>query len=356
MYVLIVDDCATARRMIREALEPIAHLTILEAKDGEEGLSLLRQHAEIDLIFLDFNMPRMNGLECLQELRAAGYETPVIMVTTESERSRILEALRTGAVHYIIKPFSPKTLRDRAYPYLQRRSKRFYRLTPPILAKGELSEAQEFADLLTTHQHLLIGAIASLANAIDARDPYTCRHSANVAEMAYRVALHLGWNENEANLCRMAGLLHDVGKIGVPEAILGKTEALDEREYAVIRSHPEAGANILAPLEIPFPGLVQGVRHHHERWDGQGYPEGLAGISIPPIARVLAVCDTWDAMTSNRPYRKALAVEKALRILQEEAGRQFDPTVVEAFLAVVKQGQASSSSERECPTVRPRKE
>jgi HD-GYP domain-containing protein (c-di-GMP phosphodiesterase class II) len=177
-----------------------------------------------------------------------------------------------------------------------------------------------------------MSALLALSEAIEARDPYTRGHSARVAQMALEVGMRLGCDEARLGLVQLGGALHDVGKLVVAETILGKPGPLTEEEFAQVRAHPEAGARMVAldrALRPAFPGVL----FHHERWDGGGYPTGCAGVQIPLEARILAVVDCYDAMTSDRPYRSALAQEDAIAEVDRCSGSQFDPEVAVAFLA-----------------------
>jgi putative nucleotidyltransferase with HDIG domain len=179
-------------------------------------------------------------------------------------------------------------------------------------------------------QHANMTTVEALAAAVDAKDPYTRGHSQRVSAYAVAIATALGLSATDIARVRLAGLLHDVGKIGIPDAILAKAGPLTEEEFAVIRQHPEIGERMLA--NVPFLcEILPAVRHHHERWDGRGYPDGLAGTAIPHDAVILAVADAFDAMTSSRTYREALSFAEAWRRLQESSGTQFAPAIVGAF-------------------------
>ncbi len=178
------------------------------------------------------------------------------------------------------------------------------------------------------------GALKTLAQALDERDSYTRMHSQNVAELAEKTARVLGMGRERRRIIRIAGELHDIGKIGIPEAILHKSGRLSAGEYDRMKMHPSQGANILEPLTI-FESVLVAVLHHHERYDGSGYPNGLQGESIPRLAQILAVCDVWDALTTDRPYRPAVSPDEAKKIIEEGKGSLFDPKVVKAFMHVV---------------------
>jgi HD-GYP domain-containing protein (c-di-GMP phosphodiesterase class II) len=180
----------------------------------------------------------------------------------------------------------------------------------------------------------------AIAAIIDAKDGYTHRHSERVAGFAVRLARQLGWSPDECRVLELSGLLHDIGKIGVSDAILNKPGKLTPEEFAEVRRHPGHGAAILSHIQSPkVAKLLPGVMHHHERWDGTGYPDGLAGDDIPIFGRVLAVADFIDALTSDRSYRGARSIDDVVTMIQEESGRMFDPRVVEAAVTLHAHGE-----------------
>lgn len=182
-------------------------------------------------------------------------------------------------------------------------------------------------------QDYTIQAVTALATTIDAKDHYTEGHSRQVSDLCVALARHIGLSEESVETIRIGGLLHDVGKIGIPESILHKPRRLTVEERAIMRAHPAIGARILAPIAA-LDAVIPLVRYHHERWDGQGYPEHLAGEAIPIGARIIAICDAYDTMVSDRPYRRVLGHDGAIRELIEGAGTQFDPQLVEAFVTM----------------------
>jgi HD-GYP domain-containing protein (c-di-GMP phosphodiesterase class II) len=196
-----------------------------------------------------------------------------------------------------------------------------------------LRYAQDVRQLYVQLQRGICQSLLGLANALEAKDPYTRGHSERVSHWSRRLGAALGLGAREIEITAQAGLLHDLGKIGVPEAVLRKRGPLDPTEWDVMRRHPVIGAQIVAPLDFFARGSLV-VRHHHERWDGSGYPDGLAGDAIPMGARVVAVADVFDALTSDRPYRTALTTSAALAHLVSEAGRTLDQRIVAAFIAL----------------------
>lgn len=182
---------------------------------------------------------------------------------------------------------------------------------------------------MTVHQFA-----ESLGNAIDAKDPYTCSHSEEVAVVSQKIGMHIGLNKDRCELLHIAGHLHDIGKIGIPDSILQKKGRLTEDEFRIIQKHPQIGADIIAPVTTldGIDVLAKSILHHHERYDGKGYPHGLVGKEIPFEARIIAVADTLSAMASNRPYRKAVTFKKIVAEIHRCSGTQFDPFIVEAFV------------------------
>lgn len=199
-----------------------------------------------------------------------------------------------------------------------------------------LRYAEDVRRLYQQVQRSIYQSLLGLANALEAKDPYTRGHSERVGAASRSLAQALGLPSDEAEMIGQAGLLHDIGKIGVPEAVLRKHGALDEDEWALMRKHPLIGAQIVAPFEF-FAGGALTIRYHHERCDGSGYPDGLAGDAIPIGARVIAVADVFDALTSDRPYRAALPREAALEYLGRQAGRTLDARAVAAFVALARE-------------------
>jgi len=208
-------------------------------------------------------------------------------------------------------------------------SSRQFRLARGVadIASLDLGNATRFADL----EQAFLQTVEVLANALEAKDEYTHGHAREVSELAVHVGQALGLAEDELRILELAGMFHDIGKIGVSGDIINKPSALNDEEMAAMRRHPEIGEQILAPVQFLQP-VRPIVRSCHERWDGRGYPDGLAGEEIPLSARIIFVCDAYHAMTSDRSYRKALPEEEAIRRLRDASGTQFDPTVVQAFL------------------------
>jgi putative nucleotidyltransferase with HDIG domain len=190
------------------------------------------------------------------------------------------------------------------------------------------------AELFNNLEKAYLDTLSALTNAIDAKDRYTRGHSDRVTELSVRLAKEANVDKAEIEKIRLGGLLHDIGKIGIPENILNKPGRLDDHEFEVIKSHPTLGVGILGNVEF-LQNVVPIIKHHHERYDGKGYPDKLMGENIPYFARIVSIADTYDAMTTNRPYRKALTVEESLREIDRCKGTQFDPELAELFIKMI---------------------
>lgn len=369
--VLIADDDEHIRRLIRTALksrpdEPEMH--VFEAGNGGAALALAKE-VRPDLIVLDHQMPVLTGLECCREIRKLPdlQTVPVILLTASilPEMRELADA--AGVTEYIAKPFSPRALRaniDRLLLGDAPSSASRELLGPPtaslepqLFVYAEDLQAS-LEEVRAAHQELRVAYLATvqaLASALEARDIETAGHCERVASLTITLARAYGLPESEFDFLRFGAVLHDVGKIGVPDAILRKPGPLDDAEWAVIRRHPVQAETMLAGISFLRRSLPI-VRHHHERWDGRGYPHGLAGAAIPIGARIFVVADSLDAMTSNRPYRPALHWDEAVAEILHGRGTQFDPEVVDAFQrceAMLQ--QATGQSARSCAYDRERR-
>lgn len=295
---------------------------------------LLRER--FDALLIDLRLGGMTGLDVLRALRPRDPATAVVFVSGLRDQQIAVDAMREGADDFVAKPFRLEALRERLESAIRRRQGFCERL----LAEHKLTEAlrQSNEEILRREselQSLAIRSIRSLVLSLEAKDPYTKDHSIKVAQLSVQIARELGLTQEEQREVRLAGLLHDVGKIGIREGVLHKPGRLEADEVGHMRLHPLIGARILLPLSQRFPRVVDAVRSEHERFDGQGYPDGLCGERIPLAARIIAVADCFDAITSHRPYRRAQSVDLAASEIQNGSGTQFDPQVVQAFLALV---------------------
>ncbi len=311
--ILIVDDEPSGRRALESLLLGQGY-GLAFACNGPEALSLALR-LEPDLIVLDVMMPGMNGLECLRLIRGNTRlaEIPVILVTALDDRASRLSGLEAGADGYIVKPFDRVELRTRIRTII--RLNRFRKL------QRALAELQEAYDA-TLH---------GWVRALDLREHELEGHSLRVAEMTVRLARAMGVDPDRLVQIHRGALLHDIGKIAIPDAILRKPGPLSDSEWEIMRRHPDYARSMLEPITYLRPAL-EIPYCHHERWDGKGYPRGLKREEIPEAARIFTAVDIWDALVSDRPYRKRWEVEKVRAYLAENSGVIFDPQVIAAFL------------------------
>lgn len=325
--ILIVDDDSIIRRFLTKELSREGYLC-QEAGSVGEALAKM-ESVPFDLVLLDVRMPDGSGMDLLPEIKDKYTDTAVIMITAVSDVETAIMAMKMGTYDYIIKPvdlnmlnFSIDRALDRRRLILENRSYQFH-----LEEKVEEQTRKIRASFLN--------AISALAYALEAKDKYTSGHSQRVTETAIAITEELGISQENIDKIRLAGLVHDIGKIGIRESILNKQGKLTEEEFQHIKSHPEVGERILMPI-IEDKEILDMVKHHHERYDGRGYPDGLKAEQIPLGARIMAVADTCDAMTSDRPYREAMSIEDAFTEIERCKGSQFDPEVVDAFLRIKK--------------------
>ena len=304
--VLVVDDDKSLRRGMTFLLQKEGYAT-LEAADGREALAKIAS-SDPDLVLLDLMMPEINGLEVCRRIKLDENTRliPVIMITAVDNQNEKIRSIEAGADDFLNKPVDLEELRAR---------------TRSLLRMKRLNDLLDKADTV----------IAALANAIEAKDKYTEGHNDRVSRLAVMLGGEVGLARRELDLVRMAGILHDIGKIGIPDSVLNKNGPLEEQEFVMIKSHPSQGEKILRPLRS-VKEIIDVVLYHHERFDGRGYPKGLAGESIPLFARIVAIADSFDAMTTDRPYRKAFTRQEAVAELNKGAGSMWDPWLVRLFI------------------------
>lgn len=312
--ILVIDDDSVVRGTVVEMLARGGHAP-LEARTHEEALALL-DDPEVSLVVSDIVMPGLNGFELTEAVRQRRPSLPVLLITGAGTDENLSEALARGAAGLIGKPFTMQELLD---------------TVAEVLRRARKSEEE-------VRRRSVPGVLAGvLASVLEARDGSIRGHCDRLTELAERLGERFGLGRAELETLSLGGLLHDIGKVGIPDSILLKPGPLDAREWAVMRSHPEIGDRLLAP----FPELADVariVRHHHERWDGTGYPDGLAGEEIPVGARIIAVADAIEAMSVRRPYRDPLRPTDIVTQLEEGRGRQWDPAVVDCALELVLAG------------------
>jgi len=330
MHCLVVDDEPRLRRVLVRLLEGEG-FTCREAGSGTEAIAMLEQQSA-PLVISDLRMPQMDGATLLREIVSRWPDTAVIMVTAVAEVESAVACLQLGALDYVAKPFHLDEVRARV---MQALDKRRLILENRMYHQELEQRVQEQARRI---EELSLERLQALVHALEEKDPYLRGHSVRVANYAFRVGRELGLEPGVLDMISLGAELHDLGKIGVSEAVLHKPGKLSEAEYRHIMDHPVIGARILGPLMRDAPAALAIVRSHHERLDGRGFPDGLKGDEIALEVRVVTVADSFDAMTSLRPYRPALAFETAAQELLDGKGVQFERAVVEAFLRAFPNG------------------
>ena len=333
-WVIVVDDDLTNLKMAGHILSKNG-LRVSAVKSGQALLDYVAANGAPDLILLDIKMPGMDGFETLKRLReqeAGRSKTPVIFLTADENEESEKTGLSLGAMDFIKKPFIPDVLALRVRHIID-------------LNHLQQDLSREVEKKTQENNALFIHVVEALADAIDAKDTYTNGHSGRVAAYSREIARRCGFGDERERQIYMMGLLHDVGKIGVPDAIINKTEKLTDSEYDLIKTHVVLGAKILKNIR-EMPALVTGARWHHERYDGRGYPDGLSGTDIPEEARIIAVADAYDAMTSHRSYRVLLPQETVRAEMEKGKGSQFDPGFADVMLAMMSEDPDYEMRER----------
>jgi putative two-component system response regulator len=305
--ILIVDDDVLVRETMRDYIEHIGYAVRDVASAGDALVEIAKEAP--DLILLDVRMPGISGIELCRQLKSdpVTHLIPVVLLTAERELDSRVAGLAAGADDYFTKPVHPRELGAR--------------LRSLVRLKRVLEELEEAESLIT-----------SLALTIEARDPYTAGHCVRLAACAVAFGERLGLGEEEQKALRLGGFLHDLGKIAVPDGVLLKAGPLNSDERRLMEAHPAAGDRLVLPMRTL--GLVRPIiRHHHERWDGRGYPDRLGREEVPLLARLMAIVDVYDALCTQRPYKSPFGEEEALKSLHEGArSGQFDPELVRVFL------------------------
>ncbi len=322
--ILIVDDEQYGREVLAALLKPQGY-NLLFASSGAQAIAMALAHLP-DLMLLDIMMPGMNGYTVCERLRQhpTTLAMPILMITALDDRDSRLRGLAVGADDFLVKPFDREELRARV--------RTITRLNRYRLLLDERQHAAEQARAMAQEITRAYNAtIAGWAHALDLRDNETEGHSQRVTDMTVRLADELGIPTEQLNHIQRGALLHDIGKLGIPDAILLKPGPLDDDEWDIMRRHPVYAYEWLADIDFLRPALNIPY-YHHERWDGSGYPQGLARTDIPLEARIFAVVDVWDALRSHRPYRMAWNERKVREYLLQQAGISFDPAIVRVFL------------------------
>jgi putative two-component system response regulator len=319
--ILVADDQAMNRELLEELLSTQG-FKVITAPDGAAAVEELTR-TQVDLVLLDVMMPLLNGFEVCKKIKSnpETYLIPVVLITALSDKQDRIEGIKAGADDFLTRPVDRAELLARVQSLLKLKFR-----------TDELERAES--------------VLFSLARSIEGKDPHTHGHCERLSEYSTRLGEYLGLPEDQITALRRAGVVHDIGKVAVPDAILLKPGRLTEEEWKVMREHPTVGERICAPLKS-FRLVLPIIRHHHEKYDGSGYPDGLRGDAIPVAARVLQIVDVYDALTNERPYKKAFSTADALQTMKEEVAKGWwDPQIFDQFNQLVTSGAANSLSKR----------
>ena len=342
--ILIADDEDMIRELINITLSKEG-FTCFQAASAEEGLEIINNE-RLDLALLDIMMPGRSGIDLLKDIKQTTPETPVLMITAMNDMDTALSCIHNGAEDYITKPFNLDRVLLTVKNTLEKRRLVLENKEYQANLEQKVREQTEvirtvMGEINLAYEHTLV----ALIRALDAREKEVGSHSERVMAYACLLAETAGISKEECVIIGKGALLHDIGKIGVSDNILLKPAKLDEEEWKVMRTHPTIGYDILSGIRY-FSGAADLVLNHHERWDGTGYPKGLGGEAIPMSARIFSLVDTLDAMTSDRPYRKALTFQAVLDEVVRCCGEQFDPRLVDVFLSIPKESWEQAAGKK----------
>ncbi|MCK4421422.1 response regulator [candidate division WOR-3 bacterium] len=330
MDLLIVDDDKQVRDILEKTLSVEGYKCEI-ASNGIEALKIYKRKS-IDCVLLDIGMPRMDGIAVAKEILKINSDASIVMISGFDDMSHIRSTMRMGVFDYILKPFDTQEV----VSILDRVKERNHLLT----LKRRYSEQLEVKvqEQRIKLEDTMFRTIRSLVKALEAKDPYQKGHSLEVSTITIKLTREIGYSENEIEVVCNAALVHDVGKVGIPDSILLKPGPLTENEYTIIKTHPELGADILRP-SVSDDRIIKAVLYHHERYDGAGFPKGLKGDQIPGFARVISMADALSAMLSIRPYRNNLDKRVIINEIQENIGTQFDPELAKIAVRLLKEGK-----------------
>ena len=327
--ILVIDDEPELREFVVMSLE-LNNFDTVEADNGKKALSILEDE-DFDCIVSDVEMPQMTGPEFLKNFRGINEITPIIMLTGVKDLNTVVDVMKAGAQDYLVKPINVDELLISVRKCIE-----FKKLKEQNIALQKENERyqQHLEEMVEKRsvqlKDALFGSLIIIASSIEAKDEYTKGHSNRVRLISIDIGKLMGLDNKELQILEYGAMMHDVGKIGVRDAILNKNKSLTEEEFDSIMSHPAIGANIVKNISF-FNPMIDCIKYHHEKYNGKGYPEGLKGDQIPLLARIVAVADAYDAITTTRPYRKEKTSLEALEVLLEGKGSQFDPDIVDVF-------------------------
>jgi putative two-component system response regulator len=331
--LLVVDDEESVRNALRKFLIQQGY-EVATAATGEEALAVL-QRQKVTGILLDVNLPGINGVELVPQIMDLEPTIAILMLTAVNDATSAALCMQRGAFDYLIKPIDLGHLGRAIHHALQRRHTLLEGQQINQWLKEEVTARVTERRLEQANQERIsVATLEALVNALEAKDPYLRGHSARVADLSAMVAAEAGSSDEEVEAVRTGGRLHDIGKIGIREEILNKQGPLTDEEYEHVKQHVTVGSQILSPL-VHLRDVIGFVRSHHERWDGTGYPDRLAGEAIPLGARIIGAVEIFDALTTSRPYQEKMSPEAAVERMRELIGTVIDPVVHRALEAVV---------------------
>ncbi|HXH28160.1 MAG TPA: HD domain-containing phosphohydrolase [Candidatus Polarisedimenticolia bacterium] len=336
--VLVVDDEEPIRNALKKFLTQQGY-DVVTAASGEDALRVM-QRQKVSVILLDVRMPGQSGIELVPHLLEAEPAAAILMLTAVNDATTAALCMQRGALDYLTKPIDLSDLARAILRAIRRRDSMVEQANLNQWLKEEVAvRTAELRRERAKLERLSVATLEALVNATEAKDPFIRGHSTRVADLGALIAAELGRSEEQVEQVRMAGRLHDIGKIGIREEILGKEGPLTTEEYEQVKQHVVIGSQILAPL-VHLGEVIAYVRNHHERWDGQGYPDQLRGASIPFGARILAAAEIYDALTTSRPYQEKMPPEVAIERMRDLTGTVLDPEVYRALEAAVRRRQA----------------
>ena len=328
--ILIVDDEPAIRALVEQVVKESGY-NVDSSSDAVSAMDMMSK-AEYSLAVCDIRMPGKDGIWLLKEIKKRYPDTQVIILTGSDNLHDAVASLNIGAENYILKPPNIDEVSQLVEKAIEKRRLINRDRTRKIWTERKLQEQERRI------KELFLGSMEALTTSLEAKDKYTRGHSERVVKLSVSFVEIIGLKREWFEKLEIASSLHDIGKIGIRETILNKPGRLTEEEYAHIKKHSALGEHIIKPL-IQDEDITQGIRHHHERFDGKGYPDGLAKDKIPLAGRMIALADAFDAMTSTRPYRKAYSKDEAREKIEWNAGKQFDPEMVKEFLKMTEEGQ-----------------
>lgn len=328
--ILIVDDQPANVTLIEKMLDIDGYINVLSTTDPTQVESIYMEQNS-DLILLDLNMPVMDGYQVLAKIREVDPDyPPIIVLTAQSDRESRIKALDLGARDFLAKPFDRVELMTRIRNMLEVRI-----MTTAMKNQNMVLDGMVKARTQELHDTRL-EVIRRLGRAAEYRDDMTGFHIIRMSRYAQQLALAAGMSEAEAEMLLNASPMHDIGKIGIPDNVLLKPGKLDADEWKIMQTHVDIGVEILSGSDFELMDMAAEVcQNHHEKWDGSGYPRQLAGEDIPLVGRIVALADVFDALTTERPYKKAWPIEEAVDFLKDQSGKHFDPRLVERFIEIM---------------------